>query len=200
MINYSKQIFSANALPKSMDETYGFFSRIILMDFPNRFEKETADIHLLDKLTTPEELSGFLNLAISGLRRLLQNQAFTYDLEVEDIAEEYQRRSVPVQAIHEFMAAATLKDSTSILLKEDLWMAFRGWCLETDDKELPKESFFKGVYGGYAVANTRLSDGTGIRRPAIKGLGFSEEGMRLKDLGSSITERKSSPKMAEVAG
>jgi len=39
MINYSKQIFSANALPKSMDETYGFFSRIILMDFPNRFEK-----------------------------------------------------------------------------------------------------------------------------------------------------------------
>lgn len=200
MINYSKQVFSANALPKCLDESYGFFSRLILVDFPNRFERENADPFLLQKLTTPEELSGFLNLAISGLRRLLKNQQFSYDKDVEDIAEEYQRRSAPAMAVIEFITAATLKNGSDSVLKEDLWMAYRGWCLETGDNELPKESFFKGVYSAYAVTNARVS-ANGLRRPALRGLVLSEEGVRLANLGRSISPEcsKSSHEMG-VAG
>jgi P4 family phage/plasmid primase-like protien len=201
MINYSKQVFSANALPKCLDETYGFFSRLILIDFPNRFEGDNADPFLLKKLTTPEELSGFLNLAISGLRRLLQNQHFSYDMSVDDIAEEYQRRSAPAMAVTDFVGATTLKNTSDAVLKEDLWLAYRGWCLENGENELPKESFFKGVYSAYAVSNTRISE-DGFRRPALRGLVLSEEGRRLADLGKSISPEyaKSSQRKAEVAG
>lgn len=203
MINYSKQIFSANALPKCLDETYGFFSRLILIDFPNRFEGVNSDPFLLQKLTTPEELSGFLNLAISGLKRLLKHQKFSYDKDVDDIAEEYQRRSVPAMAVTEFVTAATLKNTSEAVLKDDIWMAYRGWCVETGENELPKESFFKGVYSAYAVSNTRVSIG-GFRRPALRGLVLSEEGKRLSSLGKTVSPEHSvhghDRGMAEVAG
>ncbi len=201
MVNYSKQVFSANALPKCMDETYGFFSRLVLLDFPNRFEGDVADINLLQKLTTPEELSGFLNLAISGLRRLLKNQKLSYDKDVDDIAEEYQRRSVPALAVTEFMVTATLKNTSEAVLKDDLWLAYRGWCVETGENELPKENFFKGVHSAYAVANTRLSM-DGMRKQGLRGLVLSEEGVRLSKLGKTVSPEylKIGNLEAELAG
>ncbi len=132
----AKHIYSANALPKTMDESYGFFSRIILIDFPHRFEGDNADTFLLQKLTTPEELSGFLNLAISGLRRLLKTRKFSYSKSVEDVTAEYKRKSNPVITIAGFMTEATLKDGQEKVLKDDLYLAYRGWCLEKGEEEI----------------------------------------------------------------
>ncbi|MFB3764843.1 MAG: phage/plasmid primase, P4 family [Methanotrichaceae archaeon] len=184
----AKHIYSANALPKTMDESYGFFSRIILVDFPNRFESENADPFLLQKLTTPEELSGFLNLAISGLKRLLASQRFSYDKEVEDVAEEYKVRSSPIVAILDFMTQATMRDNNGKILKDDLWLAYRGWCLDSGEVETmhSKEELCRAISQGYPVKTTHPRV-NGIQKWAFQGLQFSDEGKRLKDLGATIT-------------
>lgn len=42
-----------------------------LFEFEKIFDDETKDVNLIDKLTTPEELSGLLNLAIAALKRVI---------------------------------------------------------------------------------------------------------------------------------
>jgi phage/plasmid-associated DNA primase len=68
--NYAKLIFSANQIPKSPEDTDAFFRRWEIINFPNQF-LQNADKKIMKKLTISEELSGFLNFAINGLKRLL---------------------------------------------------------------------------------------------------------------------------------
>lgn len=99
--NKAKMLFSANVLPRSPDDTYAFYSRWILLEFLNLFtiENGTADPDLDAKLQTPEELSGLLNIALAGLKRLRENGwRFTYDKTVEDVEVMYKRNANPVFA------------------------------------------------------------------------------------------------------
>jgi putative DNA primase/helicase len=63
-VNYSKQIFSANTIPKTPDETDAFFARQIIINFPNQFFGDNIDYYIIDKLTTPKELSGLLKVVL----------------------------------------------------------------------------------------------------------------------------------------
>lgn len=89
-VNNAKFIFSANELPEVCDESDAFWNRVMLIQFPNVFIKETDNKNLFSELTTPDELSGFLNIAIKGLQRLLKNQAFTYSLDADETYELWQ--------------------------------------------------------------------------------------------------------------
>ena len=65
------------------DARDGFFRRWIILRFPNQFLSGKADPDLIEKLTTPQELSGLLNLALPALRRLMSNKAFAIPLSVK---------------------------------------------------------------------------------------------------------------------
>lgn len=182
--NYSKQLFSANALPQSMDDSYGFFSRLIMVTFPYVFEGEAADTNLLEKMTVPGELSGFLNLALQALGRVLERKVFTYSLTTDDVAEQYKAMSKPTQVINRFSTeAGILADSSLVVTKEDLWATYRGWCLENDMQPLIRDAFLKGVYASFPTYPTKITTPDGVRKNAVKGLGLSPEGVRLRDLG-----------------
>jgi len=73
---HAKLLFSANEMPKSDDKTLAYYRRLIIVPFPNTFTGSNADRNLIPKLTTPEELSGLLNRALAGLRRLFENGGF----------------------------------------------------------------------------------------------------------------------------
>ena len=99
--NKAKMMFSANVLPRSPDDTYAFYSRWILLEFLKVFDpqKGTGDPDLDSKLQTPEELSGLLNIALAGLKRLRANGwKFSYDKTVEDVEIMYKRNANPVYA------------------------------------------------------------------------------------------------------
>lgn len=99
--NKAKLMFSANVLPRSSDDTYAFYSRWILIEFLRIFDvqKGTGDPDLDAKLQTSEELSGLLNLALTGLTRLRSDEwRFSYDKTVEDVEIMYKRNSNPVYA------------------------------------------------------------------------------------------------------
>jgi putative DNA primase/helicase len=98
-VNYAKLIFSANKVPEVHDDTEAFFRRWILITFPDKFEGEKANKNLLSELTTEQELSGLLNWAIEGLKRLQSNGwNFSNSRSTEEIREEYIRKSSPVDA------------------------------------------------------------------------------------------------------
>jgi P4 family phage/plasmid primase-like protien len=102
--NKAKMLFSANVLPRSQDDTYAFYSRWILLEFLNRFvlDDGSADPNLDEKLQTPEELSGLLNIALNGLKRLRANGwKFSYTKTAEDVERMYKRNANPVYAFLE---------------------------------------------------------------------------------------------------
>jgi len=107
-VNYSKMIFSCNELPVTYDLTTAFFNRWIILDFPYTFlpqneinnlpKKERKDVKLCDpsiieKISTPEEMSGLLNWALVGLERIIKNKSFSYSPSTEETKTKWLRKS-----------------------------------------------------------------------------------------------------------
>jgi putative DNA primase/helicase len=96
--NMAKLLFSANALPKTKVYDDAFYNRWIIIPFKNSMLGK-EDPKLTEKLTSPEELSGIINLAQVGLKRLKDNGwKFTYG---DDAAAFYKRNCEPVIAFLE---------------------------------------------------------------------------------------------------
>lgn len=100
-VNYAKLIFSCNTLPKTYDDSAAFYRRVRQIHFPNTFEAGDRDTIqrnvLITSLTTPSELSGILNLALEGWKRLRSQGNFTGDLSIGVKKEDYARESDTVK-------------------------------------------------------------------------------------------------------
>jgi len=110
-VNYAKFIFACNELPMVYDNSRGFWERWVLLEFPYIFvskeelEKEKnnprlklRDENIIDKITTPAELSGFLNKCLDGFDRLLLQKDFSTTLGSKEIKDLWIRKSNSVMA------------------------------------------------------------------------------------------------------
>ena len=69
---YAKQIFNANELPTTSDNSDSHYRREIILSFPNQFEGENEDPNLLNKfITNKEEISGIFNLVVNSMRTIV---------------------------------------------------------------------------------------------------------------------------------
>lgn len=73
---FSRLVFSANEPPPTSDASRAFWRRWIVLPFDATFGPGQRDEHLIDKLSTPGELSGMLNRAIAGLADLRERSGF----------------------------------------------------------------------------------------------------------------------------
>lgn len=98
--NYAKIIFGANQLPITFDSKDSFWERWILLQFPYTFisadrlldvppevkhKFKLRDNDIIEKITTDEEMSGLLNYALDGFKRLISNGKFSYKLTPEEV-------------------------------------------------------------------------------------------------------------------
>jgi putative DNA primase/helicase len=96
--NRAKLLYSTNYLPILREYDDAYYNRWIILRYNNSFFGK-EDASLKDKLTTPEELSGILNLGLKGLARLkVNNWQFST---TEDFGKLYLRGSNPVAAFLE---------------------------------------------------------------------------------------------------
>jgi len=142
--NRAKFFFSANQLPKVTDNTRAFYRRLVIINFPKTFDENTADPHLFEKLTYPEELSGILNWALEGLKRLIQKGfKFSYTKNVEEIAELYTKASDPIKT---FLEEETVEDPEAWIVKQELYRAYVEY-VNTHKLQSPvtQNTFFKSL-------------------------------------------------------
>lgn len=152
-VNYAKMVFGANELPRIYDTKDGFWTKWILIEFPYKFvtedvlnskkpeEKEKYKIinpNIIEKLTTPEELSGLLNLALDGLDRLLKQNDFSYSKSVEQVKDMWIRQSDSFTA---FCYDHIQEDLESSISKKILRREFHKYCKKhkvsgTSDKSI----------------------------------------------------------------
>ena len=130
--NHAKLIYSANELPQTDDTSEAFWRRWIVIDFPNTFPDDDpkTDPTILDKLITPEELSGFLNWALEGLRRLLSQNKFTTTKTREQVEREWIARTDSLRA---FIAEQVTFNPDYFVTKDGLFEAYCDFC---DEREL----------------------------------------------------------------
>jgi putative DNA primase/helicase len=137
-----KLIYSANQIPYTPDQSDAFYRRWIIIPFPNKFEEDKADLDILGKLTTPQELSGLLNRALYGLDRLMNKVRFSEVHSIDKAMEDYKRASDNVYA---FLCENTRTDSKYSVEKNQLYLAYRNWCEESGLKPVSRQRFNKGV-------------------------------------------------------
>ncbi len=140
-VNTAKLVFSANKVPEAFEDTTGFFRRWLIVTFPNTFtEGKNANLNLKKELTTQEELSGVLNLAIEGLKRLMRNGwVFSNSKSVDIVREDYIRKSAPVKA---FLMDCTEEASDGFVVKGDLYQAYCDYCRSRSIPTLSSSPFF----------------------------------------------------------
>ena len=139
-----KLIFSANKVPKTLDDTSAFFRRWIILNFPNKFEGDRKDPYILKKITTREELSGFFNLVLVHLKKLLERGDFSMSKSTEEVREDYIRKSDPVQAfILDYMSNGwIIESSQGYVTKDELYAEFVKYC-----KKIKLPAPDKSVFG-----------------------------------------------------
>lgn len=129
-IPYAKPVYACNELPPVTDYTDAFFARQLQITLLNKYlvkgspeiDNETVferDDTIYERLTTPEKLSGMVNYALEGLKRLREQGHFTIDKHrtTEEKRETWIRKTNPTHAF----------------ITDEIETGNEDWCITVDD-------------------------------------------------------------------
>jgi putative DNA primase/helicase len=127
--SYAKIIFAVNQPPMLWEASKAIWKRLIKVNFPREFDKNTRDPKIEEKLFSPGELSGLLNLAIVFLKRLRENGDFSYTSDTDEVQMSYLRQSNPIPYFFdECMETVSAQYPDERPLKAELFRRFKEWC------------------------------------------------------------------------
>lgn len=168
--NHAKFIFACNELPRVYDYSIGFWERWILLEYPYRFvDKEVydkatneertlwkiKDDAIIDKISSSEELSGLLNLALDGLERLQKNNKFSYSKGTEEIKNTWIRRSDSFMA---FCMDNVEDDIEGKISKKELRKLYSKYCKHHKLKGVSDKSIKATLEEMYGVTEEYTTD------------------------------------------
>ncbi|RTE02766.1 phage/plasmid primase, P4 family, partial [Paenibacillus whitsoniae] len=120
-----KLVFATNRLPYSRDKSHAFPRRLIILPFRARFNADSADKHLREKLEA--ELPGILNFALKGLKRLrAQNYVFSPSQAAKQVLDEYRETINPILSF----VSECIKPVSGAgnIFRKQLREEFNRWC------------------------------------------------------------------------
>jgi len=194
-VNYAKLIFAANELPKVYDTTDGFWTKWVLLEFPYKFipkkefdemdKKEKVDKRVLNpdiikKLTTEEELSGLLNLALDGLDRLIKNQDFSYSKGTNEVKMLWIRQS---DSFTSFCIDWVEEAPENYITKRELRQKYHKYCKSHKIKGASDKAIKVTLQSNYGVNEGRKNVGMEFIH-VWEGIKFKRE--KIKDEIKSI--------------
>lgn len=139
-VPYARLLFSANAAPPTSDASHAFFRRWLIVPFERRFAPGDAgfDPRIIERLTTPAELSGFLNRGLSALVALHERGRFTATDETERAAERFRLDADSVAA---FLVERCVIEPDARVGRPDLYGVYDRWCREANRGALSRQRF-----------------------------------------------------------
>ncbi|MHC1572517.1 MAG: hypothetical protein ACXQTL_07210, partial [Methanosarcinales archaeon] len=165
--NYAKLIFGCNKLPDIKDASRADTRRTIVLPFMHQFDGKSADPKILEKITTQEELSGLLNLAIKALQELLERGEFTQSEHTRSATNDFHEQ---IDHLDVFISERIKRDSASCLTRDELRDGYIEWC---EDHDLPPKNdkeVFKRVREITDAAESRPQIHGGKRPRVLKGI------------------------------
>ena len=159
--NHAKLVFRANKIPDSDDTSHAYYKRWLILPFEKSFIEGTKDVNLIHKLTTNDELSGLLNLALVGLQQLEKDGGFR-DVPVEDVKRDYERKSNTVKAFLQDKCSIDLQAPDYITPSAEVYEEYQEYCKQRRERPLDVN-----------VLGTKLKE-TGIEKERMRTGGTRE--------------------------
>ena len=162
---FAKFFFSANEMPTSSDRTYAYYRRWLIIPFPYEFANDPiasyqkkADPDILEKITTEQELSGLLNLALTALKNLLREKHLETPKSAMDALHDYKSINDNIAA---FVDDCCKLDDTLQFPQAELYEKYLNYCENEKFKAVSKRTFYRSIESNYPVTSTRIRDGEG---------------------------------------
>ncbi|HZT77376.1 MAG TPA: phage/plasmid primase, P4 family [Vicinamibacterales bacterium] len=131
---------ATNNLPRIGDRSEGVWRRLMLMPFNVVIPEGERDPLLTDKLKA--ELSGVLNWALEGLRRLQQQGHFTVPSVNTASVTEYKEESNPVK---QFLDECCISEPDATYPCAHIYIQYQLWCKARGYKPLDERQFGKDL-------------------------------------------------------
>lgn len=145
---YVKLLFSANDMPRMRDKTGAVLRRLVMIPFNATFSKDDPDYDpfIKYKLIKAESMEYLIQLGITGLKRVLTNNAFTESNKVQNTLNEYEEENNPVVAFINEVGTDDIFDHSTA----DVYKRYSVFCCENQLQAMSKIAFSKSI-------NKRLS-------------------------------------------
>jgi len=168
LINKAVFVFSANELPEVEDSTFAFWRRWEVIMFPNKFP---TDHKFADRLITPRNLSGFLNLVIKQMDEIERNGVKRTQF-AEKAMEMWKSRS---NSAYAFIRDNLVKDAKSTIPKEPLYHTdYQKYCEDNDYTPVSAKRFTEEMMKFGAEVGQIAKDRERVR--VYRGVRYKEEG------------------------
>jgi putative DNA primase/helicase len=120
---FARLVFSANHPPRSADSSAAFFRRWVVIPFDHTFgPDEQIPRDVLDaRLQSPAELSGLLNKALEGLRRVEQQRHFSDPPSIQEAWRDFHSTTDPMAV---WLDRYTVDDPDAFITKQALRVAY----------------------------------------------------------------------------
>lgn len=141
--NYAKLLFSANEIPKIKDRGGAIQRRLVIIPFLAHFSKSDPDYQPYIKydLRQPERIEYLIQLGIKGLKRILENQAFTESEKVKVELEEFEEANNPVIGFFNENVELDVENQTTTAI----YNQYAEYCLANNHHPMSKIEFSKQV-------------------------------------------------------
>jgi len=137
---HCKLAFASNRLPRVLDNSEGFFRRILPIRFKRQF-LEDNDPNLFDDLM--KELSEIFSWSIVGLHRLISQNRFTNCDETRELMMEYRRINNPVLC---YVEDRCLIGEENEVPKDQLYTDYKSYCGMNGYSAMNNVNFFRELY------------------------------------------------------
>ncbi|OCZ49741.1 phage/plasmid primase, P4 family [Dehalobacter sp. TeCB1] len=170
---YCKQVFAMNDLPQIENFDDALQRRFVIIPFNKKFRGDEIDLELKEgKLHS--EMSGILNFALFGLKRLAEQKDFTYSQESKNMLEEYRLESNSAERFAHFYLR--VEDSDSYLKVNDVYEKYIGYCDENNEKNIKNSEFKKIIKRKFEMPIDRKMKKISCKTEEVyEGIGYSDD-------------------------
>lgn len=142
--NYAQLIFACNEVPPIDDDSDGFWSSWVYLEFNKKFRTQKEinnysvdersnysiiDTEIIDKISTEDELSGLFNISVKALHNLLKNKMYSDKKTMEEVQKKWNRSSNSFLAFMEEKCDYG-KEVNGYVPKEELRKEYNFYCRE----------------------------------------------------------------------
>jgi len=156
-VNYAKLINATNELPVVKDQTYGFWRRWIVIEFPHQFEHDPT---FFDRTFTNEEVVGVITVSLLAFARVMQQRKFDFEDTSADIKEKWERASDSVYAfvkdlIESGRAEYDPKNGDLFTPVKEFYQAYVEWCEENDRKPEAQQTVTRRLESRFRITKSQ---------------------------------------------
>jgi len=156
-VNYAKLINATNELPVVKDQTYGFWRRWIVIEFPHQFENDPA---FFERTFTNEEIEGVITVSILAFTRVAQRRKFDFEDSGADIKEKWERASDSVYAfvkdlIESGRAEYDPKNGDLYMPVKEFYQVYSEWCEENDRKPEAQQTVTRRLETKFRISKSQ---------------------------------------------